>query len=177
MKLEDVINGTWEIVNGVVNVHGSVNISDKGLIEIPWKFGFVTGGFFCFANNLTSLKNSPIRVNGPFNCCNNKLKSLRYSPSYVGANFFCHNNKIRSLKYCPEIIGGQIRCCDNPIKSFKNVPLSVLMKIKDAEDFSSLIITPIPSEYFDNFTRFMKRNMGLEKVNKKVSYEDRLNNI
>ena len=39
MKLEDVVDGNWCIVNGIVNVDGDVDIYSKSLTEIPWRFG------------------------------------------------------------------------------------------------------------------------------------------
>lgn len=65
------IEGKWECYNGKINVIGNVDLSRQKLIQIPVKFGFVSGNFHCNANQLTSLKNCPHQVDGIFNCHDN----------------------------------------------------------------------------------------------------------
>ena len=36
MKLEDVIKGTYTIENGLVNVQGDVDLSNKNLKKVAW---------------------------------------------------------------------------------------------------------------------------------------------
>ena len=81
---------------GFVNVDGTVDISDKDLLSIPVKFGYVGGSFECWSNNLTSLQGAPREVGGDFACSHNNLSSLQGSPREVGGNFYCWGNKFTS---------------------------------------------------------------------------------
>lgn len=65
MNLEDyfVIEGTYELKDGVYNVKGSVRL-DKIVEKIPCKFGSVSGNFYCNHNNLISLRGCPSYVGG-----------------------------------------------------------------------------------------------------------------
>lgn len=110
---------------GFLHVYESVDLKGRNLQEIPFKFGFVDGNFFCKENNLKSLKNSPIRVTKNFNCSNNQLVSLEGSPSYVGKSFFCSNNNLTSLEYSPNFIGQSFYCCYNLLTSLVGCPKNI----------------------------------------------------
>ena len=103
----------WSLVDGLVNVDDDVYLNNKGLNNLPLKFGTVTGYFSCNRNNLTSLEGCPTRV-GWFECNSNNLTSLEGCPKYVGGNFWCQSNNIREftgIKY----IEGDLFCSGNPI--------------------------------------------------------------
>ena len=122
------ILGTYEIVDDKYNVQGNVEIQylDKlNLTELPIKFGYVSGYFNCYFNQLTSLKGCPDKVDGNFNCFKNKLISLEGCPKEVGGNFNCYSNKLKTLKYCPEKIGGVFNCSDNQLISLEGCPEKV----------------------------------------------------
>lgn len=86
---------------------GSLDLSGKGLSEIPVKFGKVTGNFNCYDNPLASLQGCPQEVCGNFNCSCNLLTSLDYAPEYVGRNFNCYKNLISDISTIPtKYIGG-----------------------------------------------------------------------
>jgi len=57
-----------------IDVNGSIDLSGKGLTEIPSfiQFGYVGGSFWCMNNQLTSLRGAPIRVKWGFYLKNNK---------------------------------------------------------------------------------------------------------
>ena len=80
--------------DGSIDVNDNVDLSDKGLTEIPLKFNRVSGYFHCYCNELTSLKGSPSYVGGIFDCSNNELTSLIGSPIVIGRNFDCSYNPI-----------------------------------------------------------------------------------
>ena len=101
--------------DGSIDVNRSVDLSDKGLTELPLKFGTVSGSFYCFENNLTTLKGSPKFVGVDFHCYDNKLTSLEGSPEIVGDWFQCDSNKLTSLKGGPIKVGGSYVCVDNYI--------------------------------------------------------------
>jgi len=70
-----------------VDFEGYVDIGNKHLKEIPFKFGTVDGHFACHMNNLTSLKNSPDTVGDDFICDRNpQLKSLEGLPKFIGGD-------------------------------------------------------------------------------------------
>ena len=96
--------------DGSVDVDGNVNLSYKGLTEIPFNFNKVSGIFNCAENKLTSLKGAPKKVGGDFGCSYNKLTSLEGVPKKVGGNFYCSNNDLISLKGIPLKINGNLFC-------------------------------------------------------------------
>ena len=118
--LEKNIDGTYEIdSSGFVNVEGDVYLDHRNLDSFGnIKFGKVTGYFWCFDNNLTSLEGSPKEVSGNFYCYSNNLTSLEGSPKYVGGNFVCSHNKLTSLEGSPKEVGGDFYCYNNPLTNF-----------------------------------------------------------
>ena len=95
---------------GVVDVVGSVDISDLGLLEIPVQFGFINGNFMCYNNKLSSLEGCPSVVDGNFNCSSNRITSLEYLPKEVSMDIDCSDNKIVSLKGVELVLGGSFYC-------------------------------------------------------------------
>jgi hypothetical protein len=120
-----------------------VDLSHKGLTEIPIKFGVVKGSFFINNNKLTSLENSPREVEVSFKCSENKnltslkggpsiadfykctgcnLTSLEGGPNQVTHDFYCSGNeKLTSLKYAPEKVG-YIDCSGCSLTSLEGAP-------------------------------------------------------
>lgn len=85
----------------VVNTHGSVDLSRKGLTCIEVKFNEIVKGFNCCQNQLTSLEGCPEIVHLNFNCAHNNLTSLEFCPQEIGGDFNCSNNYIASLEFIP----------------------------------------------------------------------------
>jgi hypothetical protein len=115
----------YEVVNGLVNVNGDVNLYNNRLTKLPLKFGEVTGDFRCNGNELTSLEGCPSSVGGNFYCGYNKLTSLEGCPSSVGGYFYCGYNKLTSLEGCPSSVGGYFNCSYNKLTSLEGCPSSV----------------------------------------------------
>ena len=85
---------------GEIDVEGRVNLNDKDIKELPYKFGRVNGYFdIGYNENLISLKNCPNEVGGYFSCslCA-KLDSLEGCPKEVKGNFCCGNCKRKFTK-------------------------------------------------------------------------------
>ena len=101
--------------DGTVDVDGNVNLYNKGLDEIPLKFGYVSGYFDCGNNKLTSLEGSPREVGGYFDCRYNQLTSLEGAPRKVGEGFYCGSNQLTSLLGGPEEVGGYFNYLSNPL--------------------------------------------------------------
>ena len=93
IHLTDCIDGTYTINNdGSIDVDGIVDLSQMNLTKISFKFRNVSGSFYCYNNQLTSLEGSPNTVGGNFHCYNNQLTSLEGAPNSVGGNFICYDN-------------------------------------------------------------------------------------
>ena len=110
MKLEDYfkINGTYELIDGVYNVKGSVQLI-KAVEKLPVKFGKVSRQFHCFSNELKTLEGSPISVGGDFYCADNKLTSLEGCPTFVDGGFYCEYHLKRTKEYRQYLIMKKLR--------------------------------------------------------------------
>ena len=125
--LKKCVEGTYTInEDGSIDVDGDVNLYNKNLTKIPFKFRNVSGYFSCNNNQLTSLEGAPSSVGGCFYCHNNQLISLKGAPSSVGDFFYCDNNQLTSLEGAPSSVGGEFYCFNN-----SNLPYSELFKIVD----------------------------------------------
>ena len=107
--------------DGTIDVDESVSFYNRGLTELPLKFGKVSGDFYCVVNKLTSLEGAPREVGVGFYCSNNKLTSLEGSPHEVGGNFSCNNNKLKSLEGSPRSVGGYFYCYRNQLESLSGI--------------------------------------------------------
>ena len=109
--------------DGTIDVDGDVNLYNKGLTELPLKFGKVSGNFSCPNNNLTSLEGSPSSVGGYFHCYNNQLKSLSGISKYISGNIDCRYNELRDVKGIKDGWRGEFYVVGNPVaKIFKLFP-------------------------------------------------------
>ena len=126
MNIEEYFRiwGTYELVDGLYNVEGSVKLIKK-VDKLPVKFGTISGGFSCYNNNLKTLEGFPISIGGNFNCSMNKLTSLEVCPISIGGGFSCSKNNLTSLKGCPSSIGGDFFCSKNNLTSLKGCPSSI----------------------------------------------------
>ena len=97
-------------------IKDDVIIPHKGLTELPFYINFrkVDGSFYCYENELTTLRGCPIKSFN-FSCRNNHLYSLKWAPEYVSNIFSCYCNHLTSLEYLPKHIGGSIYCGDNDV--------------------------------------------------------------
>lgn len=82
--------------DGVVSVNGNVDITNRGLHQLPVDFGKVTGDFICASNRLTTLRGIPTFVGGNLDCSDNQLDDLEGYPTEVMKNFDCSKNKFKS---------------------------------------------------------------------------------
>ena len=129
-----------------IDVDDHVNFHQRGLHKIPFKFNRVSGNFYCFLNNLTTLDGSPKSVGGgfhcednelttleggpksvggDFDCSSNELITLKVSPKKVGENFYCNHNRLTSLSGSPKEVGKDFDCVDNRLTTLEGAPESV----------------------------------------------------
>ena len=115
----------YDLPDGFV-IKGDVDLSEKGLTELP-NLSKVTvrGGFSCFNNQLTSLTGAPQEVGGYFGCGGNKLTTLQGAPQKVGGDFYCSDNELTSLTGAPQEVGGDFYCNENQLTSLIGAPQKV----------------------------------------------------
>ena len=104
----------------LVDVHGSVCISNQGLDCFPVKFGVIYGDFDCSYNKLLNLANGPDTVHGAYNCSVNQMNSLAGAPREV-RDFDCSYNFLVSLKYAPRV-KSRFFCGYNKLVSLEGCP-------------------------------------------------------
>jgi hypothetical protein len=114
--------------NGFIDVDGDVSLYKRNLSKLPLKFGRVTGNFYCFNNQLTTLEGCPEEVGGDFTCQNNKLTTLEGCPRVVGNDFWCYKNQLTTLESDPDRIlevGGIFWCSSNQLTTLLGCPKEV----------------------------------------------------
>ena len=125
------------VEDGSINVYQDVSLGHLLLKELPIKFNYIEGNFFCRHNQLTTLKGGPVKVNGVFDCSFNYLTSLEYCPMEISGYMECGNNYIDNIEYFPSIVGGAIYMNDNCLygSDFYNK----LLKFMDNKNYGSTI--------------------------------------
>jgi hypothetical protein len=108
-----------------IDVDGDVDLSERKLVEIPYKFNNVKGNFFIYDNNLTTLNNCPNFVGDNFGCDRNYLITLEGGPKEVKGSYDCSKNRLKDLTGCAENIGGHFNCTFNNIESLTGFPKKV----------------------------------------------------
>lgn len=74
-------------------------------------------------SGLTTLENSPKRINGDFNCSNCGLTNVKGMPKYIAGNFIAYNNNISDLtqineNYIIGMIDMEFNPCENEVIKF-----------------------------------------------------------
>lgn len=127
----------WNIKNYTINSDGSVDVDGdvslkyrllklekkwfrSKLDKIPLKFGRVSGNFYCYGNNLTTLEGSPRYIGGEFDCSNNKLTSLVGGPEVVIKTYRANRNQINSFEGFPDDFESSVVFGDNPVQNILN---------------------------------------------------------
>ena len=105
-----------------------IDISNRGLIKIPVKFGTVKGSFYCRGNYFATLQNAPENVIGSFDCSNNTLLSLDYSPKTIKDLFDCSGNQLDSLDGVTKNVGSFN--CSNNMRVFTIEEVKVVVNVK-----------------------------------------------
>ena len=125
--LKKCVTGTYTInEDGSIDVDGDVDLYNRNLTKIPFKFRNVSGYFGCNNNQLTSLEGAPNTVGRWFDCTNNQLTSLEGAPNTVGGSFFsCDNNQLTSLEGAPSSVGDFFSCDHNQLTSLEGAPNNV----------------------------------------------------
>jgi hypothetical protein len=117
--------------DGTISIKGNVNLSNRGLTRLPYKYKEVTGSFDISNNNLKSLSNTPRKIGGNFNASKNQLKSLSNGPEVVKGSYTVNNMPtLASLRGAPEkvnifkAIGSGLRSANYGPKTAKSIQIT-----------------------------------------------------
>jgi hypothetical protein len=130
----------------VANVNGSVNLESTSFIEIPIKFGHVTGDFKLNRNpKLETLKNAPDVLDGDLECIGClSLRSLEGSPKKV-KNLNVNTTSIKNFIGGPEEVEEYFSFTDcKLLESLEGGPKRVGNSVmgSDCEKLKSLVGSP-----------------------------------
>jgi len=123
--IEKILKNAKKRADGKYDIYGDVNLYKMqltSLLELPIKFGKISGDFFCSYNHLKDLKGAPEYVSDFFDCSDNQLRDLEGSPEYVGGSFYCSFNQLVSLEGAPKYVGGDFSCNNNQLESLEGAP-------------------------------------------------------
>lgn len=128
--LNEYTDGTWSVnpETGLVDVRGNFNCSKRELKSKSLQgvsFGQVSGDFYCYKNQLTTLEGAPQTVGGSFSCRYNRLTSLAGSPQTVGEDFQCIGNQLTTLVGAPRTVDGNFYCSNNHLTTLEGAPQTV----------------------------------------------------
>lgn len=149
---EGIEKGTTSYtINGdTVNVEGQLSLKLGRLDEIPIKFGTVKGAVF-IKGDITSLKNSPERVEHSFNIMGCKgLTSLEGGPKYVNRFYHLCGN-ITSLEGIARPIGDSYNLSFPKYFTDSKLPEVLSMFVNHAGDDTTFEIT---QEAYDDIELF-----------------------
>lgn len=128
---EEIVNGFCKLhnienfkinENNTVDVFKTVNLQDKYVVNLPFKFGIIHGDFRINNTWMTNLNNSPEVVMGEFLCGWNKITSLIGSPKKVVKGYNCEHTEITTLEGITQDIGGDLRCSNCKLINFIDLP-------------------------------------------------------
>ena len=129
--LDKCAAGRWKLnrQTGLVDINGGFNCSGQNLQDFKGvRFGKVSGDFYCYENQLTSLVGAPQSVGGNFDCRSNQLTTLVGAPQSVDGSFWCHANQLTTLEGAPKTVGRDFWCGDNPVTKSTLKAIFALMK-------------------------------------------------
>ena len=160
--------------DGSIDVDGDVNISIRGLTEIPLKFNNVYGNFNCHSNKLTNLLGSPKYVGGWFDCFNNQLTTLIGGPERVGGSFKCTYNQLTTLIGGPERVDGNyFKCSYNKLTSLEGSPIIINGYLELIDNPISIIDSSVEVKGFINIndTNFDDKIKKLSQDKLRILFE------
>jgi len=109
--------------DGSITIKGDVNLRERQMTVLPFKFKKVEGYFECSKNKLESLEGCPEIVQASFGCDDNRITSLKGAPKSVAGSFNCSSNLyLQSLEGCPSKIYGFFNCFNCSLSSFEGGP-------------------------------------------------------
>ena len=122
---------SWDIFSYRINddltvdVDYQVDLDNKEIPYLPFKFGKVDGYFSMQNCRLRSLVGCPNEVHGDFMVMFNEIETLEGFPELVTGDIDLDNNKLVSLVGAPQFAKGSFTVNENSLKSLKGAPLEV----------------------------------------------------
>ena len=117
------INKVLKVLPDGYELNCDVDLSKRGLKELPNFSRLVVGGSFCcYYNQLETLEGAPSKVGGTFGCSFNNLTSLKGAPREVGGDFYCQCNQLKTLEGAPKEVKGSFSCNENQLISLEGAP-------------------------------------------------------
>lgn len=120
--LNGVVCGKYYIHNGLIYVHGDVDLERSSIYQFKCQFEHVTGDFWIGGSQLHTLVGCPKIVGGSFGCSGIQTSSLIGGPRHVGRNYHCDHNKLTSLEGSPRTIGHNCSIENNLLTSLEGGP-------------------------------------------------------
>lgn len=130
--------------NLTVSVKGDVDLSQKKLTHLPFKFNEIKGNFFASGNLLSNFDNFPNLIEKDLVLCDNKFTTLKglenitflkaldvsynqithlsHLPNEINGSFSCANNQLKTLVGSPDIIKDSFFCSHNELKTLIGGP-------------------------------------------------------
>jgi len=145
-------------------IQGDVNLTQFQLKEIPEILNGVhikDGGFYIPYNRITSLKNSPEKVDRIFNCNANKINNFVGGPKEVG-HLLAISCRLTTLEGFPKITGyesniltGRIDISHNNLTSLVGLPETL---------YGNLDISNNPLKSLQGCSKVIKGNFVLDSI-------------
>ena len=167
------IDGSYTIKNGIVDVNGSIALTNYDLEYLTnelFSFGKVTGNFNAGgvrSVRIKSLKGAP-RISGKFTVIRSKIKSLEGGPIETGDYNIYYNDFITDLIGSPKIVNGDFKCynCDS-LKYIKGAPKKIKghFDCSECEELISLEGGPesVGGDYRCNYCENLQSIKGVAK--------------
>ncbi|GAB5387895.1 MAG: hypothetical protein Alpg2KO_08630 [Alphaproteobacteria bacterium] len=103
------LNIPYETDGETITVNGNLNLSGKGLTELPDLSNVVVNGFFDISyNRLHDLTGAPKQVNGDFRAEYCLLNELTGAPAHIGGDFIISRSRIDDFAGGPRHVGGDV---------------------------------------------------------------------
>lgn len=119
--------------DGLLVVNQSIDLSNRGLEQLPDLSTVVLNGVFIVSGNrLTTMKGSPYQVDGAVFANNNRLETMEGMPCLVRGGVDVSNNNLVTLEGSPIAMDLLLDISGNPIKSYRGMP-EMIMGIEEGE--------------------------------------------
>jgi hypothetical protein len=101
-KLAELSPDTFaDCTNGIITVHGNLDLENMGLTEIPMKVDIVRGDLILKGNHLKNLHNFPGDVYGIIDLSNNMLRSLEGCSHHAKSLILNNNPYLNTIEHAP----------------------------------------------------------------------------
>ena len=170
MSIQEICE-KYNIVNYTINDDGSVDVDghvfldNHKLTELPLTFNHVLGSFYCYDNNLTSLKGCPENVGGYFDCSNNQLTNLEHCPKHISGGFMCIENRLTTLEYSPKYVGYDFSCVFNSKLKDNYCETEIVGDFYSSTEQDGLIFKGYIVDNYKEWRTLRKRKLILDKLN------------